>query len=200
VSHELRSIVLASASPRRLELLRSLGLQVEILPSGYAEPALPEHRPRAAAQHHARAKLEAVLKCRASRAIVAADTVVEIDGVALGKPVDEADACRMLALLSGRTHYVHTAYALALPGIRPPIERSCTTEVRFHDLSPEEISEYVASGEPMDKAGAYGIQNRAAALVASIEGDYFTVMGFPLGDFIRTLRRSGFSLPRRNGA
>jgi septum formation protein len=198
VSGELRSIVLASVSPRRLELLRSLGLEVEVVPSGYAEPALPEHRPRAAAQHHARAKLDAVRRRRRDHAIVAADTVVELDGVSLGKPVDAADAARMLGLLSGRTHYVHTAYALALPGLPSPIERSCTTEVRFNDLVPEEIAEYVASGEPMDKAGAYGIQNRAAALVSSIEGDYFTVVGFPLGDFIRTLRRSGFSLPRRS--
>jgi septum formation protein len=194
---ELRSIVLASASPRRLELLRSLDLEIEVVPSGYAEPPLPEHRPRAAAQRHARAKLEAVRQRRQGRAIVAADTVVDLEGVSLGKPVDATDAARMLALLSGRTHFVHTAYALALPGV-PPIERSCTTEVLFHDLEPDEIAEYVASGEPMDKAGAYGIQNRAAALVSSIEGDYFTVMGFPLGDFIRTLRRSGFSLPRRS--
>lgn len=198
MNRELPSIVLASRSPRRLELLLSLGLEVEVVPSGYAEPPLPEHRPRAAAQHHARAKLAALGRRRRGQAIVAADTVVEIEGGSLGKPADAADARRMLALLSGRTHYVHTAYALRLPGISSPIERSCTTEVRFHDLDPEEIEEYVASGEPMDKAGAYGIQSRAAALVCSIEGDYFTVMGFPLGDFIRTLRRSGFSLPRRN--
>lgn len=197
MTRELRSIVLASASPRRLELLQSLGLEVEVAPSGYHEPKLPEHRPRTLAQHHARAKLASVLRRRHGLVVVAADTIVELDGASLGKPADAEDAARMLTLLSGKTHYVHTAYALSLPGIASPIERSCTTEVRFHHLEPDEIEEYVASGEPMDKAGAYGIQNRAAALVASIEGDYFTVMGFPLGDFVRTLRRSGFLLPRR---
>lgn len=189
----LTRIVLASASPRRLELLRSLGLAVAVEPSGYAEPPLPGLDPPALALAHAREKLAAV----GSRdvPVVSSDTVVDLDGVALGKPVDAPDAQRMLGLLSGREHCVHTAFALSIPGAEAPAEELSTTRVRFYDLTPEEIDGYVASGEPFDKAGAYGIQGRAAALVESITGDFYTVMGFPLGRFVRTLRRLGFTLP-----
>jgi septum formation protein len=127
--------------------------------------------------------------------IVAADTVVDLDGVALNKPTGEADAIRMLSALSGRTHVVHTAFTLVLPADASLIEEHSSTRVRFYELSAAEIEEYVASGEPMDKAGAYGIQGRAAALVESIDGDFYTVMGFPLARFVRTLRRLGISLP-----
>ncbi len=190
----LRSVVLASASPRRLELLRSLGLHVEVAPSTYGEPETASHSPAELAQLHSRAKLEQVRRTRSTAVVVAADTVVDIDGRALGKPRDSDEAKRMLRLLSGRAHLVHTAYALAVPE-RAPVEEVRTTVVRFRALQPEDIAEYVATGESMDKAGAYGIQGRAAALIDSIDGDYFTVMGFPLGDFIRNLRRLGFSLP-----
>lgn len=194
MSRVLESVVLASASPRRLELLRSVGLDVAVVPSGYDEPPLGRPPPEIA-RLHARAKLERVLALHPSDAVVAADTVVDLDGQALGKPVDPDEARRMLERLSGRAHLVHTAYALALPQAPAIIERLSTTSVRFHRLEDDEIRAYVATGEPMDKAGAYGIQGRAAALVASVDGDYFTVMGFPIGDFVRTLRASGFSLP-----
>ena len=127
--------------------------------------------------------------------VVAADTVVDLDGHALNKPIDAGDASRMLRLLAGRRHQVHTAFALAAPGQNELIERSETTDVQFYALSESEIAEYVATGEPMDKAGSYGIQGRAAALVERIDGDFYTVMGFPLGAFIRTLRELGISLP-----
>jgi septum formation protein len=194
VSDVLRSIVLASASPRRLDVLRSLGLEVEVVPSGYDEPesGLP---PRQIARGHARAKLDAVRATRPEKAVVAADTVVDLEGVALGKPKDEREARAMLRQLSGRAHLVHTAYALLLPPLQRTIERLSTTSVHFYRLEDDEIEAYIASREPMDKAGAYGIQGRAAAMIESIDGDYFTVMGFPLGDFVRTLRASGFSLP-----
>ncbi len=190
----LERIVLASASPRRLELLRSLGFEVTVAPSGYAEPPMPHLNPRELAQSHAREKLASIARVDGA-AIVAADTVVDLDGAALGKPADAAEATRMLETLAGREHLVHTAYAVALPGIEPPLEAVETTRVRFHALTPVEIAEYVASGEPMDKAGAYGIQGRASALVAGIDGDFYTVMGFPLGGFVRSLRRSGFVPP-----
>lgn len=190
-------VVLASASPRRLELLRSLGLDVDVRPSGYGEPDHPNTTPLQLAIRHAREKARDVRSAPGTPAvpIVAADTVVDLDGVALNKPVDAADAVRMLSSLSGREHRVHTAFALALPDRSELIERHATTAVRFYELSRAEIDEYVATGEPMDKAGAYGIQGRAAALVAGITGDFYTVMGFPLGCFIRTLRELGFSLP-----
>ncbi|MEO6836359.1 MAG: Maf family protein [Candidatus Tumulicola sp.] len=196
----LTRIVLASASPRRFELLRSLGLQVEAVASGYHEPDLPGVTPRQLAAAHAHEKLSASLAA-ASRAVplavpvVAADTVVDLDGIALGKPVDRADAARMLRLLSGREHRVHTAFALAVPGRDAPVEEVSTTRVRFYALEDEEIAAYVATGEPLDKAGAYGIQGRASALVEGIDGDFYTVMGFPLARFVRALRRLGFSLP-----
>jgi septum formation protein len=193
---------LGSASPRRLELLRSLGFEVEVAASGYAEPEAPGISPAELVSNHARAKLDAVLRRRIESGlnapVLTADTVVDLNGRALGKPRDAAEAARFLELLSGRDHLVHTAFALALPG-RPAwtLERS-TTRVRFYRLEPEEIAEYVATGEPLDKAGAYGIQGRASALVESIDGDFYTVVGLPLARFVRALRRSGFALPETN--
>ncbi|HEY5257728.1 MAG TPA: Maf family protein [Candidatus Baltobacteraceae bacterium] len=196
----LERIILASGSPRRLELLASLGLVVEVVPSDYDEPAMPDLTPVALAQTHAREKLAAVVRARTEfyAPIVAADTVVDVDGQALGKPRDDAEATQMLERLSGREHLVHTAFALALPGVDARIEECETTRVRFHALSGDEIAEYVASGEPLDKAGAYGIQGRAAALVAGIDGDFYTVMGFPLGRFIRALRQLDLHVPAAN--
>jgi septum formation protein len=191
----LRDIVLASASPRRLELLRSLGLEVNVVVSDYDEPELPGLIPIEVARRHAREKLERTPFPGA--VVVASDTVVDVDGVALGKPRDDAEASAMLRRLSGREHLVHTAFAVALPG-GETIEDVSTTRVRFYELDAGTIAEYVATGEPLDKAGAYGIQGRAAALVESIDGDFYTVMGFPLARFVRALRRSGFTLPMPN--
>jgi septum formation protein len=196
----LARIVLASVSPRRYELLRSLGLEVEVLPSGYREPKIADVTPAELACLHARAKLRAALAQAPSRQapVVAADTVVDLDGRALGKPRDAAEAAAMLRLLSGREHRVHTAFALALPGGCEPVEELATARVQFYPLADDEIADYVATGEPLDKAGGYGIQGRAAALVESIDGDFYTVMGFPLARFVRTLRRLGFALPSAN--
>ena len=190
----LKRIVLASASPRRLALLRSLGLEVETAVSGYGEPPL-DLAPAGLAAAHASAKLDAIAATFDAFAapIVAADTVVDVDGEAWGKPADAAEATRMLRVLSGREHEVHTAFALAA-GERRVLETS-STRVRFYDLSDAEIREYVESGEPFDKAGAYGIQGRAAALVERVNGDFYTVVGFPLARFVRALRGLGFSLP-----
>lgn len=189
---------MASASPRRLELLRSLGLEVEVSASGYHEPGQPHLAPAELACDHAREKLGAFLRSREDRRVevpvLAADTVVDVDGKALGKPHDATEAIQMLEQLSGRDHFVHTAFALVVPGIEPWSEEVATTRVRFYPLKPEEIDEYVATGEPFDKAGGYGIQGRAAALVEGIDGDFYTVMGLPLGRVIRALRRLGFVL------
>ncbi len=197
----LARVVLASASPRRLELLRSLGLMVEVAPSGYEERTSLQLTPEQLARRHAHGKLSAALRrARPPIAVpwVAADTVVDLEGEALGKPRDGAEAIAMLRRLSGREHHVHTAFALAVPGRVDPLEECETTRVRFYRLDDAEIAAYAASGEPLDKAGAYGIQGRAAALVESIDGDFYTVMGFPLGRFIRALRRLGFALPAAN--
>jgi septum formation protein len=198
----LTHIVLASGSPRRLDLLRSLGLTVDVVPSGYHEPALPGLAPADLAGYHAAEKLVAVLRGREPTAgdvpTLAADTVVDLDGIALGKPRDGQEAARMLQMLSGRDHFVHTAFALAVPGRAEWIAERQSTRVRFYPLDSSEIAEYVATREPLDKAGAYGIQGRAAALIEAIDGDFYTVMGLPLARVIRALRRSGFALPETN--
>jgi septum formation protein len=194
--------VLASTSPRRYELLRSLGLKVEVAESGYEELPVPGLVPGELASLHAVEKLRAVLKNRQGLSndvpILAADTVVDLEGDPLGKPRDLDEATRMLERLAGRDHLVHTAFALAAPGGRDSIQERATTRVRFYALRSEEIAEYVATGEPLDKAGGYGIQGRAASLIEAIEGDFYTVMGLPLGRFIRALRRLGFVLPKTN--
>jgi len=177
-------------------MLRSLGLDVEVSASGYDESPIDGLTPPELATRHAREKLRAVAPRRdAGVPIVAADTVVELDGRDLGKPRDAAEAVAMLASLSGREHLVHTAFALAVPGRPEWVEERETTRVRFHALDPAEIAEYVATGEPFDKAGAYGIQGRAASLIEGIEGDFYTVMGLPLARLIRAFRRLGFALP-----
>ncbi len=195
-------IVLASTSPRRYELLRTLGLKVDVTPSGYEELPVPGLAPAELASFHAGQKLRAVLRNRQDLPndvpILAADTIVDLEGTALGKPRDLDEATHTLEQLSGRDHLVHTAFALSTPNRREPIEERATTRVRFYALRGEEIAEYVATGEPLDKAGAYGIQGRAASLIESIEGDFYTVVGLPLARFIRALRQLGFALPETN--
>ena len=186
------TLVLASISPRRRELLASLGVEVDVVPSDYNEVDMPELPPIELARTHARGKLRNVRERYPERLVVAADTVVDLDGAPLNKPRNAADATAMLQALAGRTHLVHTAFAVTVNG--DVIERTGTTEVRFWPLSHDEIAEYVATGDSMDKAGAYGIQGRGAALVQRIDGDFYTVMGFPLGLFVRTLRERGVHL------
>jgi septum formation protein len=199
----LSRIVLASTSPRRLELLRSLGLAVEVIPTGYDETMRSDLSPAELAAFHAAEKLRAVLHGDVhsfNDPVLAADTVVDLDGAALGKPRDACEATSMLERLSGRDHFVHTAFALAVPGRSASTLERATTRVRFYPLAREEIAEYVETGEPFDKAGAYGIQGRAASLIEAIDGDYYTVMGLPLARVIRSLRRLGFVLPDTNEA
>ncbi|HKU66589.1 MAG TPA: Maf family protein [Candidatus Baltobacteraceae bacterium] len=203
-------IILASASPRRLELLRSLSFEIDVVPSHYDEPEHPHLAPRDLAILHARHKCQDVRRRlsagerasipAADTLLVAADTVVDVDGAAYNKPADVRDAKRMLRDLSGRTHIVHTAFALAVADRSELIEHCESTFVTFFPLSEEEIDAYAASGEPMDKAGAYGIQGYGATLVERVEGDFYTVMGFPLARFVRTLYRLGISLPITNAS
>jgi len=194
----LTEITLASASPRRLELLRSLGLQVEVVPSRYEERPDAAPEPARIAALHAKAKALEVGQRVPGGVIVAADTVVDVDGAAYGKPVDDADAFRMLHALSGREHLVHTAFSAIGSATGACIAGLQTTSVRFYTLSSGEIEQYIASGEPMDKAGAYGIQGLGATLVESICGDFYTVMGFPIATFARRLPDLGFCLNLAN--
>ena len=193
----LHSLVLASVSPRRRELLATLGVDVRIVPSDVEEGPRPGAGPLELARIHAAAKADAVALCEPSALVVAADTVVDLDGEALGKPVDRAHARSMLRALSGREHRVHTAYVAHDGSTARRLASSSTTTVRFAVLDDATIDRYVASGDPLDKAGSYGIQGPGAALVERIDGDFYTVMGFPLGDFIRRLPELGYALPER---
>lgn len=193
-------MALASSSPRRRELLTSLGLVVDLLPTSYAEAPQPARTPFELAQIHARGKLESAPA--APVLTVAADTVVDLDGQALGKPGGDAAARAMLTALSGREHRVHTAFALRAPSGETLFD-VVSTRVWFAALDDAIVEAYVAGGDGRDKAGAYGIQGFGATLIERIEGDYFTVVGFPLAAFARALPRLGYRLlplPARRGA
>ncbi len=181
-------LVLASASPRRQQLLRNAGIPFSVYPANIPEVPLSGESPRACAERLAREKARAVLRQQAGKLILGADTIVVVDGEILGKPRDEADAMRMLRLLSGRSHQVITGVCLlgALRTENPKLEtvfediRSETTLVTMTTLSDEDIDSYIASGEPMDKAGAYAIQGMASRWIPRIDGDYLNVVGLPV--------------------
>ncbi len=190
-----RPLVLASASPRRAELLRQVGLSFEVQVSNVPEEADEPGRDAAeVAAEHARQKALAVARQYPERLVLGADTVVVLDGAVLGKPVDATAAQAMLRRLSGREHEVITAVVLALSDgqcARVVDEHAECTRVCFRALSATEIECYVATGEPLDKAGGYGIQGRGALLVRAIEGCYFNVVGLPLSSTWEMLMRLG---------
>jgi septum formation protein len=178
------SLVLASASPRRRELLTQAGFVFSVHPAHIPEDLLPGEEPIAYVTRLAREKAEAVFRelsgdrAYVDLAVLGADTTVTLDGHILAKPEDAADAARMLRMLSGRTHRVITGVAVVTA--RRVEVAAEVTAVRFLALSEAEIAAYIATGEPMDKAGAYGIQGRAAQWIPRIEGCYFNVVGLPL--------------------
>jgi septum formation protein len=188
----LDAVALASASPRRRELLASLGLRVTVIPSAYDERPLPGVDPAETALRHARGKASGATP--STQLIVAADTVVDLDGEALGKPAGAAEARAMLRRLSGRWHVVHTAFALRDDRTGATFDQTVSTRVRFADLNEWTVDAYAASGDGADKAGGYGIQGFAATLVERIDGDYFTVVGLPLAAFAAALPRLGYRL------
>lgn len=184
-------LVLASASPRRRELLARLGLDPEVDPADVDESPVPGESPVALAERLARAKAAAVAERHPGSVILAADTVVAgPDGSVLGQPADEADALRMLRLLSGGEHQVVTAVVV----IRADGRTAATTElasVRFAHLGDDEVRAYVATGEPTGKAGAYAVQGIGAVLVERVDGDPTTVIGLPLRPTARLLTAAG---------
>jgi septum formation protein len=179
-------LVLASASPRRQELLRNAGIAFEVQPAHIAEDQLPGEAAKDCAKRLARDKALAVARQHPHDCVLGADTVVVVDGQLLGKPTDAADAARMLRLLSGREHQVITGVCLVVSG--QPAVASETTLVTVSEITDQEIADYVASGEPMDKAGAYAIQGIASRWIPRIEGDYSNVVGLPLALVFRMLR------------
>jgi len=182
-------VVLASSSPRRRELLNLIGIAHEVRPANLDESMRPREAPRRHAERLARDKASAVAMRDPDLITIAADTIVVINRKVLGKPVDMEDAARMLAMLSGREHTVITAVAVSRGRkLRSAIEE---VKVKFRRLREEEIEAYIATGEPMDKAGAYGIQGYGATIVERVEGDYFAVMGLPLVRLIGLMRDVG---------
>ena len=171
-------VVLASGSPRRRELLNMIGVGHQIMPADIDEQYLPGEDPPAHAERLAREKAAAVAPHVGNSLIIAADTIVVVDGDVLGKPRDPAEAGEMLRRLAGRSHTVHTAVAVRYGGSEASAVES--PSVTFRPLDDELIEAYIATGEPMDKAGSYGIQGFGATLVSRVEGDYFAVMGLPL--------------------
>ncbi|WP_195448846.1 Maf family protein [Parolsenella catena] len=182
-------LVLASGSPRRVQLLREAGFDPQVMPQDVDETPLPGEKAYDLVDRLASLKAHAALaQARPGDLILAADTTVALEGEELGKPADEAEARQMLRRLSGRGHDVYAAVHLILVGEDGSTRESSTcelTHVTFFDLAEDEIESYVATGEPLDKAGAYGIQGIGRALVRDIDGDYFNVVGLPVA---RTLR------------
>ena len=181
--------ILASQSPRRRELLAMLGLDFEIITADIDETMAPGLAPEAAVAAVCEKKARAVGQTHPGRLVVAADTIVVVENRILGKPHSPDEARAMLHSLSGRSHTVMTGFCLWQDGrCETHVEQ---TRLRFRPLSGREIDAYIATGSPMDKAGAYGIQDQAAVFVEALEGDYYNVMGLPLCALTRCLRRWG---------
>jgi septum formation protein len=194
-------IILASASPRRQELLRNAGIPFTVQPADIDETPLAGELPRECAERLAREKALAVFRRQPRDYVLGADTIVVVDDAILGKPRDTKDAVRMLRMLAGRSHAVITGVCLVGKKVASgqwPVVSDCeeltasaTTLVTMCDLSDDEIREYVASGEPMDKAGAYAIQGVASRWIPRIEGDYSNVVGLPVALVYGMLRERG---------
>lgn len=184
--------VLASASPRRVELLRSAGFEFDVIPAEVDEAIDVEETPDGYARRVAQLKAQAVAARVSGRVVLAADTIVVVDHEVLGKPADAADARRMLRRLSGREHVVMTAICLISEGGAKRIQTAVArTTVEFAPLSQAEIDWYVATGEPMDKAGAYAVQGLASRFVTRIDGSYSNVVGLPVAVVYELCRGAG---------
>ena len=187
--HSKMRLILASASPRRADLLREAGYAFDVQPADVDETALANEPPAAYVGRVARLKARTVAAGHPGRVVLAADTTVVVGGEMLAKPADDDDAKAMLARLSGRTHEVLTGIVVSRDGRES--SDVVTSRVRFRELTASEIDWYVASGEPRDKAGAYGVQGLAARFVESVEGSYSNVVGLPVESAQRLLAAEG---------
>lgn len=188
----MKKFILASASPRRKEILEAAGMDFDILVSEADEESVPRDVPpklyvQELALLKAAAAAKTVLKSKQSL-IISADTIVTLDGKILGKPSDTDNAKEMLRMLSARTHKVYTGYCIMRISDGKTVCNSVCTQVKFKELTDDTIDSYIATGEPMDKAGAYGIQGRGSVLADSISGDYFNVVGLPVSALSDTLK------------
>ena len=184
-------IVLASASPRRSELLASAGYSFAIVPADIDETPYPGEDPVAHVLRLAEGKAAAAAKLAPGRFFIGADTIVLLDGEVLGKPKDNADATNMLQRLSGRMHHVITGFSLFDSESGKAVTRHVSTEVYFREVPADEIAAYVDTGCPLDKAGAYAIQGGAASMVEKINGSYTNVVGLPLCELVNLLKEYG---------
>jgi septum formation protein len=183
-------LVLASASPRRADLLTQLGLEAELRPAMVDERLIPGEGPAAHVERLAREKAQSVAREVPGALVIGGDTIVVDGGQVLGKPASDVEAVAMLVRLSGHTHEVLSGVAVAGPrGVSSSVGRA---DVRMRAFTRADAEAYVATGEPLDKAGAYGIQGRGAALVQEIRGDYYTVVGLPVSHLVALLERSGW--------
>lgn len=188
----MEKIILASASPRRRDILNSAGIPFEVITSEADEHCEKKLSPKALTVTLAERKRDAVYKkLKTDRLILAADTVVAINGQILGKPENEADAYRMLSLLSGKRHYVYSGIAMRRGG--KTVSDCGVTAVYMRELSDAEIRAYIATGEPFDKAGAYAVQERGGAFITKLNGSYHNVVGLPL-DLVITHLASDFGI------
>ena len=194
-----RKIILASASPRRKELLEKLDLDFSVCPADIDESLLPDEDAAMYPLRTAVQKAMAVAKTAEDALIIAADTVVAVDDDILGKPRDEAEAKAMLQRLSGREHIVITGIGVVDTASGRTLSATEQTIVYFHPLRDEEIDAYIATGECMDKAGSYGIQGKGSLLVRKIDGDYFNVMGLPLSRLYRLLLNIDADILKKTG-
>lgn len=183
-------LVLASASPRRRDILRQLGLEPEVRPADVDERLLPGEDPGEHVRRLAREKAARVLESEPDALVIGGDTVVVRDGEVLGKPADAEEAVAMLLSLSGKTHEVLSGLAMA--GADRAVDAVARTSVRFRTFDQDTARGYVATGEPMDKAGAYGIQGLGAALVEGVEGDYYSIVGLPVAALLQLFEQMGW--------
>ena len=185
----MKKIILASASPRRKEILENMGISIEVLVSD-ADENTGEVLPEEYVLGLSRLKCVSVVRKygKDDAFVIGADTIVVLDDKILGKPADEQDAFNMLKSLSGRTHTVYTGVTICDTKAMTLRSFCQKTDVKFYELSDDEIRDYIATGEPMDKAGAYGIQGRGGLLVEGIYGDYYNVVGLPVARLIRLLK------------
>jgi septum formation protein len=193
MADEISNIILASSSPRRADLLKTLGVSFELVPSNINERPHQDEAPADYIIRLARAKVIDAARKRDAGLVIGADTIVVLDGRILGKPRDEDDAIRMLKQLSGRWHAVMTGLALYDAATRREVADYDKTLVRFAQLTDKEIEWYVKTGEPMDKAGSYAIQERGAMFVEEIAGNYHNVVGLPVTLLYRLSKRMGYS-------
>lgn len=189
----MQNLILASSSPRRKELLENLHLSFTISSSEVDESFDPALSPEGVVMELAERKARAVFNGNPDAFVIGSDTIVVADGQILGKPADEAEAIRTLKRLSGRQHEVFTGVSILSPTSSTRFYEK--TEVWFWELTDDEIKAYVQSGEPLDKAGAYGIQQLGSMLVKKINGDYFAVVGLPVARTIRELKKASYQLP-----